>query len=228
MNSGAIFRQEVGLTLNINRVVVGGNVGNNGYTSKLFPGSINSNPDYSSTAFTMTALSAGTDDINAQVGVTIATPDASFTPVAGGYANQSVTYTQGSTSTSDYFIQTEVESFSVSELTTSTKTPILSCSFSGSTSIVYSLSSYNGGTIPSFVSIDSATGILSISAPSVLSSTIYSFYVDSTISGISGVFHKIINLTVNKCTSSNCQNCTVTDSTVCATCNSGYNLSSGS
>ena len=133
-----------------------------------------------------------------------------------------------SSSSSDAYLQIATQSFSVSESTTSTQTPNLSCSFSGSTSITFSLSSYNGGVVPSFVSIDSATGVLSISAPSVSSSTTYSFNIDSTISGMSGPVQKIINLTVNKCTPSNCQVCTVTDSTICTTCNSGYNLSSGS
>ena len=40
----------------------------------------------------MTVLSAGTDDIVAQTGITIAAPDASFSPAVGTYANQSVTY----------------------------------------------------------------------------------------------------------------------------------------
>ena len=40
----------------------------------------------------MTALSAGTEDIVAQSGVTIAAPDVSFTPAAGTYTNQSTTY----------------------------------------------------------------------------------------------------------------------------------------
>ena len=108
------------------------------------------------------------------------------------------------------------------------QTPNLSCSFSGSTSIDFSLSSYNGGNIPSFVSVNSATGVLTIAAPSVSSSTTYSFYIDSTVSGISEPVQKIINLTVKKCTVSNCKTCTVTDSSVCATCNSGFSLSSGS
>ena len=40
----------------------------------------------------MTALSAGTDDIVTQSGVTIAAPDASFTPTAGTYINQTLIY----------------------------------------------------------------------------------------------------------------------------------------
>ena len=176
----------------------------------------------------MTALSAGTDDIVTQSGVTIAAPDVSFTPAAGTYTNQSTTYTLVSSTTFDAYFQINTQAFSVSESTTSTQAPNLSCSFSGSTSIVFSLSSYNGAIVPSFVSIDSATGVLTIVAPSVSSSTTYSFNILSTITGVSSPVQKIINLTVNKCTVGNCQICTVTDSSICAACNSGYSLSLGS
>ena len=100
--------------------------------------------------------------------------------------------------------------------------------FSGSTSIEYSLSSYSGANFPSFVSIDSVTGILSIIAPSVSSTTTYSFYIISKISGIAETVKKVITLTVHKCTAKNCQTCSVTDSTVCASCSLGYSLDSGS
>ena len=173
----------------------------------------------------MTALSAGTDDIVARSGVTIAAPDASFTPAAGTYANQTVTYSLSSSTTSDAYIKIVTQTLSVSESTNSTQTPNISCSYSGSTSIAYSLSSYNGATIPSFVSIDSATGVLTVSASSVSSSTNNSFYIDSTISGLSGPVRSIVNLAVKKCTASNCKICTVTDSSVCATCNAGFKLS---
>ena len=175
----------------------------------------------------MTALSAGTDDIVTQSGVTIAAPDASFTPTAGTYINQTLIYNLVSSTTFDAYFQINTQAFSVSESTTSTQAPNLSCSFSGSTSIVFSLSSYNGAIVPSFVSIDSVTGVLTIVAPSVSSSTTYSFYITSTISGVSSPVQKIINLTVNKCTVGNCQICTITDSSICATCNPGYSLSLG-
>ena len=133
-----------------------------------------------------------------------------------------------SSTTSDTNIQIDVQAFSVSESTTSMQTPNLPCSFSGSTSITYSLSSYNGAIIPSFVSINSATGVLTIAAPSVSSSTNYSFYITSTISGMSSPVQKIINLTIKKCTASNCQICSVFDPSVCTTCNPGSSLSLGS
>ena len=203
-------------------------MGNNGYTTKFVPQSISLNSDFSSAMWSMTALSSGIDNIVAQIGVTIAAPDASFTPTTGTYTNQSVSYNLISSANSDAYFQIVTQAFSVSELTTSTQTPNLSCSFSGSTSITYSMSSYNGAIIPSFVSIDPTTGVLTIAAPSVSSSTIYSFYITSIISGVSGSVQKIINLTVKKCTVSNCQKCLVADSTVCTSWNSGYNLNSGS
>ena len=129
---------------------------------------------------------------------------------------------------SDVYLQINTQSFSVTESTTITQVPDLSCTSSGSISIVYSLDSYNSAIVPSFVSINSTTGVLSISAPSVSSSTNYSFYITSTISVISNPVQKIINLTVNKCTVGNCQICTITDSSICTTCNPGYSLSLGS
>ena len=62
------------------------------YTAKFVPQSISLNSDFSTATWSMTALSTGTDDIVAQSGVTISAPDAYFTPVAGTYANQTVTY----------------------------------------------------------------------------------------------------------------------------------------
>ena len=124
-------------------------------------------------------------------------------------------YNLVSSTTSGVYFQIVTQPLSVTESTTSTQTPNLSCSFSGLNSITYSLSSYNGDIIPSFVSIDPATGVLTIVAPSVSSSSTYSFYIDSTVLGMSGPVQKIINLTVNKCTASNCQKCSAINSTVC-------------
>ena len=75
-----------------------------GIQQNLFPQSISLNSDFSSATWSMTALSAGTDDIVAQSGVTIAAPDASFTPAAGTYANQTVTYNLISSTTSDAYL----------------------------------------------------------------------------------------------------------------------------
>ena len=62
------------------------------YITKFDAQSISSNSDFSAAAWSMAALSAGTDDIVSQSGVTIATPNAAFTPAAGAYVNQTATY----------------------------------------------------------------------------------------------------------------------------------------
>ena len=128
----------------------------------------------------------------------------------------------------DPFLQTDTQLLSVTESTTSTIAPTLSCSFSGATWIVYTLESYNGANIPSFVQISALSGILSIAAPSVSNTADYSFYIDSAVSGVPSPVRKIVKLTVNKWTASNCQQCSPINSTVCVNCNSGYSLNSGS
>ena len=56
------------------------------------PQLISLNSDFSSATWSMRALSLGTDDIIAKSGVTIAAPDASFTPAIETYKNLTVTY----------------------------------------------------------------------------------------------------------------------------------------
>ena len=203
MSSGAVFRQ-VGLVIHSHRFVVGGFTGGNGYTAKFVPQSISLNSDFSSAPWSMTALFSGTDDIISQSGVTIAAPDASFTPAAGTYANQTVTYSSTYPQTSDVYFQVNTQTYSVCESTTSTQTPNLPCSFSGSISITYSLSSYRGSVVPSFVSINSTTGILTITAPCVTSSTDYTFSIFSAVSGFTDQAQTIIKLSVKNCTAGSC------------------------
>ena len=153
----------------------------------------------------MIALSTGTDDIVAQSGVTIAAADASFTPLSTvTYTNQTVTYNSLSNITSDAYFQINTQTYSVCESTTSTQTPNLPCSFSGNTLIAYSLSSYNGSNVPSFVSINSTTGILTITAPCVSSSADYTFTILSAVSGATGPTQTVIKLSVKDCIPGNC------------------------
>ena len=63
--------------------------------------------------------------------------------------------------------------------------------------ILHSLSSYGSSAIPSWVSINSNTGVLTITAsPSVSLNTEFVFYVTSTVSGVASPVHKLIKLTV--------------------------------
>ena len=91
---------------------------------------------------------------------------------------------------------TDFQSLSVTEKTSTQVLPDLSCSLSSSTSIVFSLSSYNNEEVPSWILIDVNTGLLSLTSPEVEQNVNYSFYVDAVITGESKKKQKIIKLTV--------------------------------
>ena len=146
----------------------------------------------------MAALSSGTDDITAQSGVTIGTVY-SFTIDIGTYVNQTVTYNKISSTTSDAYYQIQLQSISVIEQNLLSITPDLSCSFSGSTLFNYSISNYGSSTAPSWVKINSSTGQLSITSPSVNSDSDFYFYVMSLDIGSFTLVQKPIKLTVTKC-----------------------------
>ena len=103
----------------------------------------------------------------------------------------------------------------------------MSCSISGSTSITYSINNYITSTAPSWVSIDSVSGKLTIIAPEVTSNTEYDFYVYSSISGLVNLIQKEIKLTILNWVPSNWKKCVKTSSTTWEVWNSGYYLVSG-
>lgn len=147
---------------------------------------------------TMNILSSGTDDIVTESGVTIGTTVSSAIG-AGAYTTSTATYVPGQVTTMDTYIRSTSQSISTSENSTRSITADLSCSYSGSTSIVYSTSMYGSSAVPSWVSIDSSTGSLTVTTPSVSTNTLYSFYVDSVVSGLTGTKSKLIKLTVADC-----------------------------
>ena len=82
-------------------------------------------------------------------------------------------------------------------------------------------------TVPSWISIDSVSGILSINAPGVSVDTKYDFYINSVVSGVSSPIQKLIKLIITPCTAKNWKKCISANSLVCETCVSGYVLTSG-
>ena len=58
-------------------------------------------------------------------------------------------------------------------------------------------------TVPSWVAIDSVSGILSINAPEVSLDTEYDFYINSAVSGVSSPIKKLIKLIINSCADKN-------------------------
>lgn len=97
----------------------------NGYTTKFIPESIDTYSDFTAGTYSMAALSAGTDDIISESGVTIAAAT-SVTITAASYTNLTVTYVQGATTTADIYYQTADQSASVVEGYSLSVTPDLS------------------------------------------------------------------------------------------------------
>ena len=206
---------------------MGGYKGSSAYLTKFMIQSIEVHQDISTGTWTMNALSTGTDDIISESGQTIGTPS-SRTVNAASYTNQTVVYVPGTSYISDVYYQTFSQTYTYSININTQITPDLTCSSTGGTSIIFSLAIYNGNSIPSWVSVDSSSGILTISTPNISTITDYSFYISATISGVSNVVNKLITITVQgSCSVSNCQTWSTTDSSVWTTCNSGYTLSSG-
>ena len=82
-------------------------------------------------------------------------------------------------------------------------------------------------TVPSWIAVDSVSGVLSINAPEVSLDTEHDFYINSAMSGVSNPIQKLIKLIVTDCAAKNWKKCISTNSLACETCVSGYVLTSG-
>ena len=82
-------------------------------------------------------------------------------------------------------------------------------------------------TVPSWVAIDSVSGVLSINSPEVSSDTEHDFYINSAVSGVSSPIQKLIKLIITNCAAKNWKKCISTSTLTCETCLSGYVFSSG-
>lgn len=180
------------------RLIVTGFKSNAGFVTKFIATAIEAQTDFTTATLSFTLQPSGTNEIltDTAASISVATSE-SITSAT--YTNQSLTYTVTASTTSDVRYQTNDEISSVVENTSVTITPSLPCSSSGSTAITYSLSAYNGGTLPSWVAIDTSTGVLTVTAPTVSASTQYDFYIDSTVAGVTNPVQKLIKLTVTDC-----------------------------
>ena len=82
-------------------------------------------------------------------------------------------------------------------------------------------------TVPSWVVINSSTGALTITAPEVSSDAEFSFYIVSSVSGISDPIKKLIKLTILNWSVSNWQKCISTNRYTCETWNKGFTFDHG-
>ena len=154
---------------------------------------ISQHPDFTPSLISMNVLPSGSYDVISETGM----PALSFAPVSAttiSLINQ--TYTIAQNYWTDVYYQTNSQSVSVTEKTTTQVLPDLSCSLSNSTSIVFSLGSFNSEVVPSWVEVDANTGLLTITSPEVEQDTNYNFNVDALITGLTLQTQKHIKLTV--------------------------------
>ena len=112
---------------------------------------------------------------------------------------------------------------SLVENTSNKLSPTLSCS--GSLTITYSIGSYNAQNVPSWILVDNTTGLVNVKAPSMNSTSDFSFYIVSSIQGYSSTIPKLITIRVNKWNVSDCQTWVQYNSSWWSTWNSGFLLS---
>ena len=197
-----------------------------GYMTKFLIQSISAHPDFSSTSLTMDALSTGAEEIVLDNTQNIGT-DVVKSVLDVPYTNQTIVYNLVTSYTSDIYFQTQDQSFSVVEKNNLQVTPDLSWSSSGSTSVTFSTGNYMTSSVPSWIVINSTTGVVNIDAPDLNIDTEYDFYINSYISGYADPVQKLIKLTVINWGVLNWYKWAQNDSTVCQIWDSGYYLQSG-
>ena len=185
----------------IYRFIVTGTLSNNAYIMKFYQSMFDSLTNFIPATWTLNVLASGIEEITstANLSLTLSSQTVSNPP----YTIQSLTYNQVSTSTSDEFLQILDQSYSIVENRFIQVTPDLTCSASGSTSISYTISNYMASTAPAWVVIDSSTGMINVTAPTVSTDTEFVFYIDSNIAGFSKLIKKLIKITILDCKASN-------------------------
>ena len=184
--------------------------------------SISAHPNFSpSTTFTMNILSAGNEPVSIDASLSLTSTSYSIASVV--YPNQTLVYNLVVSVPSDVYFQTEDQTFSITENNEVQLSPSLPCSHSGSTSITYSIGDYNGNVVPSWISIDPNTGLLTILSKNLSSDTQIDFQIISTSSGIDT--QKVIRLSILDWVVSNWLKCNKLSNSICLLWNSGYVLS---
>ena len=95
------------------------------------------------------------------------------------------------------------------------------------TTVTYKIGNYYPAEIASWISINSTTGILSISSPEVSDDKKYTFSLYSSVTGFVNPSVKNISLTVENCISQNCNKWLSTSKSTWEVCNVKYLLKSG-
>ena len=212
------------------RIVIVGKKSSQAYMSKFFVESVEAHPDFSNSTITMNVQTATSMPIIQESSITIGSVNAESVS-SQTYSNQTVTFSisAGTSYTSDVYFQVQSQSYlAIVENTYIEYSPDLPCySSSGSTSITFSLAGYNGGSVPTWLVINAASGTLKVTAPSVTAATDYTVYINSQLSGVTDPVQKHINIQINKWTANNWAKWTATSTTTCAVWNSNFELIKG-
>ena len=91
---------------------------------------------------------------------------------------------------------------------------------------MYTMVGYEGASIPSWVSLDSSSGLLRISTPNVSSDFVSSFNINSVVNGVSDPIQNLIKIAVLDCTVQNCLKCSITSGSSWSTWVSNYDVNS--
>ena len=178
--------------LTLFRLIVVGYKSSSGYVAKFPYDSLSLMTDFTTTTSIMSIDSVDTFT-PISVTLTLKTPADTVTNYTSSVTVQDVTYSSTIQYTPDVYNQTNNQAYSLIEGMSATIAPDLTCTYSGSTSITYSIANYLTQ-VPSWVSINSTSGQLSIVTPNVTADTTYSFYINSVVSGTTN--QKLISVTV--------------------------------
>lgn len=135
---------------------------------------------FTSEADTLSSLTSHTFSVNTSPGTSAVTYQEQ---TANSWTENIVYYTSG-------------ETISIYPANTFYSSPDVTCSTTGQT-VTYALSAYNEGSVPSWVTIDASTGVVSGTAPDVQSETSFMVYIDSTSAEFTGTSQKLLIIKVS-------------------------------
>ena len=198
------------------------------FIAKFMGGSVGSLSDFSlSSPFQITSYVPNSADFSSESGQTISS-SSTITIGTNSDTDSTPTYWANTPSTSDVLFQTNYQTYFFTGGYSQQFTPSLPWSYNGNTVITYSIVDCSGCTsVATFVSIDSSTGVLTITAPSVLVDTVYNFYINSATTSNTNLAQNLISFTIKGWLAESCQKWSSTDSSVWVTWTNNYELKSG-
>ena len=191
-----------------------------GYITKFSPEQIDNHLDFTSTtSWSIDALIPAVDVVSTENGVLLGSLSPAVSISSVGI--QTVVYN------SQYITRGGMQNFTLIGGDTLNVVPELTCSTNSSTTISYIKADCVGSTAPTWTTVASSTGLLSVIAPIVTVDTEFWLFINSFVNGATTI-QKMIKINVIHWAPSNCQKWLDTGGTVWSIWNPGYNLNSGS